>query len=503
MANVNDEGIEFAGLIDLAHQQVGGRALLASDEFFAGKECLLQEGRGVFLPDEYTERGKWMDGWEPRRRRAPGHDWCIIELGIVGQVRAVNVDTNHFLGNHPPYASVDGCYAPGADAETLRDTVTWTPIVPSMALKAGSENVAIATTVGRWTHVRLNIYPAGGVARFRVWGDAEQDAEEGTIDLAGLGHGGIALCCSDMFFSPMNNLLKPQPAEHMGQGWETKRSRPPTDDWVIIKLGTPGDIETIIADTAFFKGNYPEHGRIDALYWPDAPPWALVRSEFWTPITEDMHFGPDRPHEMAVHTPGPWTHIRLWIVPDGGVSRLRVLGKPNGKAPGESDDLVTRINAMDDGEAAEAFRRCCGAERWVNAMVNARPFSSRTALFGEAERAWWHLGDGDWLAAFDHHPRIGASLDALREKFGATADLSAQEQAGAAQAPEEVLQALATANETYLETFGFIFIVCATGKTASEMLALLESRLPNERSFELRIAAGEQAKITRLRLEQL
>ncbi|MEE2758268.1 MAG: allantoicase, partial [Myxococcota bacterium] len=145
-------GTELAGLIDLAADGVGGIPLLASDEFFAGKEALLKPGRGVFLPDEYTDQGKWMDGWEPRRRRSPGHDWCIVKLGIPGTIHAINVDTNHFLGNHPPYASLDGCYAPGATPIQLRDEVQWHPVVRQIPLNAGSENLATADVTCAFTH---------------------------------------------------------------------------------------------------------------------------------------------------------------------------------------------------------------------------------------------------------------------------------------------------------------------------------------------------------------
>src|SRR4051812_15231421 len=105
--NFNLDAAAFAGCVDLAQEKLGGRALLASDEFFAEKENLLKPGRGIFIPDKYTERGKWMDGWESRRKRVPGYDWCIIKLGVPGVISGVDIDTNNFLGNHPPYASID------------------------------------------------------------------------------------------------------------------------------------------------------------------------------------------------------------------------------------------------------------------------------------------------------------------------------------------------------------------------------------------------------------
>ena len=259
----------------------------------------------------------------------------------------------------------------------------------------------------------------------------------------------------------------------------------------------------MIVDTAFFKGNYPDHCSVQGLYWPDAPAHALVQHEDWQEITATTRLGADQAHDIPVTKPGPWTHIRLTIVPDGGVSRLRVMGTPSDSLPADGDELLTHLNRMDRDDAEAAMRRCCGANRWVQGMLDAMPFSSRTHLFGEAERLWWSLGDGDWLEAFDHHPKIGADPEQLRQKFQHTADWSEAEQSSVQNASEAVLDELAQGNIDYEAKFGFLFIVCATGKSAAEMLHLLRDRLPNETAYELRIAAGEQAKITRLRLEKL
>src|SRR4051794_1485062 len=154
------------GLVDLAAARVGGQALIANDEFFAGKENLLKPGRGVFIPDKYTEQGKWMDGWETRRRRTPGHDWCVVQLGLRGIVRQVDIDTNHFLGNHPPFASLEAaCLADGDVA-----SASWTEILPKSPLNPGSQNLFDIASADTWTHLRLNIFPDGGVARLRVYG---------------------------------------------------------------------------------------------------------------------------------------------------------------------------------------------------------------------------------------------------------------------------------------------------------------------------------------------
>ncbi|MEP6976169.1 MAG: allantoicase, partial [Spartobacteria bacterium] len=230
-----------AGLVDLASARIGGRALVANDEFFAEKENLLQPGRGLFIPDKYTDHGKWMDGWETRRRRTPGHDWCVVQLGLRGIIQQVDIDTNHFLGNHPPFASLDAlCLTtafPGG-INAVAD-LPWTPLLAKSPLQPGAQNFFAVSADQPATHLRLNIIPDGGVARLRVYGVVLPDwstlpASE-LVDLAAVENGGVPLACSDMFFSSMNNLIMPGRSANMGDGWETKRRRGPGYDWIILK----------------------------------------------------------------------------------------------------------------------------------------------------------------------------------------------------------------------------------------------------------------------------
>jgi allantoicase len=490
----------FAGLVDLASADLGGEALACSDDFFARMDHLVRPSEAVFDPDAYTDRGKLMDGWESRRRRVPGHDWCIVKLGVPGHVRGVDIDCAWFLGNHPPFASIDAVHAPGASVEELRQA-DWQEVLPQTPLRAGSRNLTALERPGTYTHLRLNMIPAGGIARFRVYGRPRRSlpAWDEDIDLAALIHGGRAVACSDMFFSPMSNLIRPGRAADMGGGWETRRSRPPGEDWIILQLGSTGALHRFVVDTAHFKGNYPSACAIDGIRWPAAPPWSLVTSDLWTELLPWSPLGADRLHELDCLQPGPWSHVRLRIRPDGGVSRLRVLGRP--EPEGEPEDVVDGINDASEHEARERFSRCCGATRWVEAMVAARPFVSRAHLLGQADVAWWKLDDADWLEAFTHHPRIGGDVAHLRAKFASTAVLSEGEQAGVDDASEEVLRALAKGNVDYEDRYGFLFIVCATGRSAAQMLALLRGRMDHDVAVERRMAAGEQARITRIRLE--
>ncbi len=322
-----------AGLVDLASERVGGIALLANDEFFAEKENLLKPGRGIFIPDKYTDRGKWMDGWESRRRRTPGNDWCVIQLGLRGIIRKIDIDTNHFLGNHPPFASIDAIDSSAKFPNDIAavEKLSWSSVLEKSPLNPGSQNLFNISDDGTWTHVRLNIFPDGGVARLRVYGvvvpDWSKIKPDELVDLAAVENGGVPLACSDMFFSSMNNLIMPGRSENMGDGWETKRRRGPGHDWIILKLGRPGSIQKIEVDTNHFKGNFPDTCSIEGIVAPDASTDEL-KEKRWTEILPQTKLEADKRHffERELAKIDNCTHVRLNIYPDGGVSRLRVWG---------------------------------------------------------------------------------------------------------------------------------------------------------------------------------
>ncbi len=324
----------FAGMVDLASARLGGQALLANDEFFAAKENLLNPQPAVCDPCRYTQRGKWMDGWETRRRRTPGHDWVILRLGLPGNLAGVDIDTRHFLGNHPPYASLEACSFFGGDANVneIAEGV-WQEILPPSALRPGSQNLFGISQQETFTHLRLKIYPDGGVARLRAYGRvrpnwSRYDPQQ-VIDLAATENGGLAVACSDMFFSDMGNLLMPGPSINMGDGWETRRRRGPGHDWVIVRLACTGHLRGMEIDTSHFKGNYPHRVSVDACHRPEVPIDALTWPQVtWQQILAPQVMGPDTVHvfEDEIVDSGPWSYVRMNLHPDGGVARWRVYG---------------------------------------------------------------------------------------------------------------------------------------------------------------------------------
>ncbi|HVR95799.1 MAG TPA: allantoicase [Thermoanaerobaculia bacterium] len=319
---------DFTELVDLAAERLGGAVLAANDEFFAPKENLLKAGEPVWIEGKYTDVGKWMDGWESRRRRDPGHDWCLIRLGLPGVLRGVVVDTSHFRGNYPEACSLEACSAAGHPTPEELLQLEWTEVLPRTPLQGNTKNpFPIETDTGRVTHLRFRIYPDGGIARLRVHGEVVPDwarlARFGVeVDLAAVENGGLVIAASDMFFGSRHHLIVPGPSLGMHDGWETRRRRGPGHDWAIVRLGARGTVHRIEVDTSHFKGNAPGFCSIEGAD-SDLEEWREILPR--TPL---------RPHTLhrfdEVAAAGPFTHARLNIYPDGGVARLRLFGRSEG-----------------------------------------------------------------------------------------------------------------------------------------------------------------------------
>ena len=327
--------MDFTDLVDLTSERLGGAVLYANDDFFAPKENLLKPSPPVFIEGKYTDRGKWMDGWESRRRRTPGFDWCLIRLGLPGTIRGIVVDTSYFRGNYPEACALEAVALEGlpTNEELVSGTLKWTELLPEAKLTGDSANSFSVSSEARWTHLRFKIFPDGGVARLRVYGEVVPNWDRlrqggGQIDLASVENGGRVLSCSDMFFGHRHNLIMPGRALDMSDGWETKRRRGPGHDWTIVQLGAAGHIRRLEIDTSWFKGNFPESCSLESCHAPETSWENLQDPDFvWKPVLARTKLQAHTRHTFDdVMDTGVASHVRFNIFPDGGVSRLRVWG---------------------------------------------------------------------------------------------------------------------------------------------------------------------------------
>ncbi|WP_329206011.1 allantoicase [Streptomyces sp. NBC_00683] len=323
----------FTHLVDLADRRLGAGVIAANDEFFAERENLLKPEPAAFDPERFGHKGKIMDGWETRRRRGTGaaephptdedHDWALVRLGAPGVVRGLVVDTAHFRGNYPQSVSVEATSVPGSPSpeDLLAPDVKWTTLVPRTAVGGHAANGFTVDAGQRFTHLRVNQHPDGGIARLRVHGEVAPDpawlSALGTFDLVALENGGQVEDASDRFYSPATNTIAPGRSRKMDDGWETRRRRDKGNDWIRYRLAAQSEIRAVEIDTAYLKGN--------------AAGWATLSvrdgsSGDWTEILPRTRLQPDTNHRFVLTEPALGTHVRIDIFPDGGISRLRLLG---------------------------------------------------------------------------------------------------------------------------------------------------------------------------------
>ncbi|MCW2647038.1 MAG: allantoicase [Pseudonocardiales bacterium] len=315
-------------LPDLAGVVLGGSVVYANDESFAAAHNLIAPGSAAHDPASFTDRGKVYDGWETRRRRTPGEDFAIVRLAAPGIIRAVDVDTSHFTGNYPPFASVEATTLLGYPTPDELLAAEWTTLVDKSALEGDSANLLPVTAPDRLvTHVRLTIRPDGGVARLRAFGEVIPDPRRlgGRVDLASVLHGGRVEACSNMFYSSPANVLAPGRARVMSDGWETSRRRDDGNDWLTIRLAAPGILHDVVIDTSRFVAN--------------APGWArLSDAETGAELLPRTRLLPDTEHRYRLNSSAPVRLVRLDIYPDGGLSRLRL----NGAVPDDQHEPLAQ-----------------------------------------------------------------------------------------------------------------------------------------------------------------
>ena len=319
-------------LPDLAARALGGAVLAANDESFAEKENLIRPYPVVHAAHTFGAKGQVYDGWETRRRRTDGHDWAIVRLGVPGVISGIVVDTAYFTGNYPPRISVDACRADGHPA--VADLTDWHPIVPIADAKGDSRNEYDVDDPARYTHVRLNLHPDGGVARLRVHGSPVPDPAafaDLPLDLAALANGAAVTGASNAFYSnPVGAIMPGLPASQ-ADGWETARRRTPGHEWLDIRLAGRGVIRVVELDTTHLKHNAPGWASIDAVDGTDT-----------FTLLERTALQPDTPHRFVLSNDRPATAVRLNIFPDGGMARIRLYGR---LTPEALSELETRFRA--------------------------------------------------------------------------------------------------------------------------------------------------------------
>lgn len=318
---------DWSRLPDLASRRLGGAVLAASDEFFAEPENLIVAREPEFRPHTFTNKGQEYDGWETRRKRRDpvDHDWAIVRLGLPGAVRTVVVDTAFFRGNYPPFASVEGIGVEGYPGPAELAAADWEIVVPRSPLAGDTKNVFTVDSGRRYTHLRLRIFPDGGVARLRVHGTPVPDPRwlrDVPFDLAALANGGTVVRCSDWFYSPPGNMLQPGTSREMGDGWETARRRDGGHDWAVVRLAAPSLPTVLEIDTTYYKGNAPDQVSVSGI---DAG-HALDDDQAWRQLLPRTRLQPDTSHRFRVTVDEPVTHLRLDVYPDGGIARFRVFG---------------------------------------------------------------------------------------------------------------------------------------------------------------------------------
>jgi allantoicase len=483
--------------IDLASERLRGYVLAANDEFFGKRENLLKHEEPAFSPDDFGPNGISVDGWQTRRRRQVGYDWAIIRLGVPGVVEEVVVDTTHFTGNHPTEASLEGCVA--AHNALPGELTEWAEIIPRSDLGGDRKNHFQVNNRHRFTHLRLNIFPDGGVARLRVLGQPVPNwMAPGTrlttdMDLAALVNGGHVHSVSDTHYGDLQNLIKPGLSTRMDQGWLTRRRREDGQDWAILRLVGPGTVRSITLDTAHFEGNCPEKCHIEASLTqdPKEDDWFELLPPQTTVGHTEHHFH----QEILPNSDVLW--IRLNVLPDGGVARLRVWGTLS--EDGYEQARLLFLNSSREATLKAIFKHVCHSQRWIDIMTASAPYLGPNDILKKGARAWSKCSEADWREALQGHPRIG---DKAKGK-SLSANWSKGEQSQAKSPDSGIIKKLKATQERYFQKFQFIFLICATGKSSEEILAAVEKRLQNSAQEELQIVAEEQSKIIHLRLEKL
>lgn len=379
---------------------LGSSVMAASDESFGEKENLLKPEPAAFEAGHYSNRGEIVDGWETRRRREPGNDWALVRLGTPGTITSIDVDTSFFTGNYPEFCRVEACGREGypSPAELNDPDTEWFEIIPRSPLVGDTHNTFPVTDPRQFTHIRLSAFPDGGIARLRVLGHVIPDprAFDGvTVDLASQEHGGSVAVSSDGFYTTAQMLNRPDRGRTMGEGWETRRRRDAGHDFVVFRLALAAEVRRLIVDTAHFK--YNASAAIE-VYGSAEEATPSIEESDWVALLPRTRLQPDTLHTFEIDDAGPLTYVRLDAFPDGGMSRVRVIGKVaaaarriagyrwfNSLPPGQASFCLATAG-LSPAMASEIAEQRPLSETWLDAIraeeVGARSLRATDEVVG-------------------------------------------------------------------------------------------------------------------------
>ena len=318
------------GLIDLAQPRLGSKIIFRTDDFFASAKRIIDPAAPVFKDGLFDKNGKWMDGWESRRKRTSGHDYLIIRLGKPGSISKVDVDTTHFNGNQPSMISIEACNSKSNNFKNFK----WKSLVIKKKVKANSQHIFKTSSKSVFTHIKLNIFPDGGVARIRLYGSISKKNNnfgKKIINLASLLDGASVIACNNEHFGKAENILAPGKAKNMGDGWETRRRRDKGFDWLILNSINGEKINKIEISTHHFKGNFPSHCSLQATYISSKKSSSSIvkGSNKWKTLMKKTSLKANKTHvfKNTLMKKDKINFIKINIFPDGGISRFKIFGK--------------------------------------------------------------------------------------------------------------------------------------------------------------------------------
>jgi allantoicase len=313
-------------IIDLAQPRLGSSVVYCTDDFFAKASRIISPSDPVFIANKFDNNGKWMDGWESRRKRTKGNDYLVLKLGRAGRIRKVLIDTAHFNGNQPDQFSLL------ATSDSDYKKAKWVTLIKPSKAKPASKHFFNINNNTTFKFVKLNIFPDGGVARLRIYGEIDTSllhiSKNKVVNLSSLENGASIFACNNEHFGQSENILAKGKAKNMGDGWETRRRRGPGYDWVIIKC-LNGYVKNFEISTHHFKGNYPAQFSlqgIKCLGKGSVINKMLLSSKNWKNLISLSKLKAHKVHKFTVSNKVQVNYLKLNIYPDGGVSRVKALG---------------------------------------------------------------------------------------------------------------------------------------------------------------------------------